>query len=82
MLRWTQTLPGIGKLTKGNISWRYLLDQPATRMTAVFLAHLSFSFAYSGMAGVAHSVQTAWKAGEVYKTAQDFSKAMDQGFRS
>ena len=62
MLRWTQTLPGMGKLTKtklGNdrfISWRYLFDQPATRLTAVFLAHLSFSYAFSGMAGVATSV--------------------------
>jgi hypothetical protein len=62
MLRWTQTLPGIGKLTKTKlgqdrfISWRYLLDQPATRTTALFLAHLSFSFAFSGMPGVAKAV--------------------------
>ena len=88
MLKWTQTLPGMGKLTKTKlgqdrfISWRYLLDQPATRLTAVFLAHLSFSYAYAGMAGVAQSVQAAWKVGGAYNTAREFSQAMDQGFKS
>ena len=55
MLRWTLTLPGMGKIPK-NITWRYLFDQPATRLTAVFLAHLSFSYAFSGMGGVAAAV--------------------------